>query len=166
MRRRYTAGQFRKTLDAVKARLDRPAITTDVMVGFPSETNADFEATVKLAKEACFAKMHVFSFSPRNGTPAARFARTVDKKVMKERSRILCDLSTELGMRFREQFIGEKAQILLEKGGDRPSGRSERYFMVHVEKSAQNLRKNEIICAILKRNEKNGMIAEPFFVEK
>ncbi|MEE9370030.1 MAG: tRNA (N(6)-L-threonylcarbamoyladenosine(37)-C(2))-methylthiotransferase MtaB, partial [Sedimentisphaerales bacterium] len=70
MRRQYSVEEFREKVDLIKSRLDRPAITTDVIVGYPGETDADFEATVELAKEAGFAKMHIFSFSPRLGTAA------------------------------------------------------------------------------------------------
>ncbi|MHC4582096.1 MAG: radical SAM protein, partial [Planctomycetota bacterium] len=71
MCRQYRVAQFRETIDLLKSRLDRPAITTDIIVGFPGETDTDFERTVELARDVGFAKMHVFSFSPRKGTAAA-----------------------------------------------------------------------------------------------
>jgi threonylcarbamoyladenosine tRNA methylthiotransferase MtaB len=71
MCRQYNSEAFREKIELAKLWLDRPAITTDIIVGFPGETDADFEQTIKLAKDAGFAKMHVFSFSPRKGTAAA-----------------------------------------------------------------------------------------------
>ena len=135
MCRQYNADEFREKVDSAKLRLDRPAITTDIIVGFPGETDADFEQTVDLAKDAGFAKMHVFSFSPRKGTAAANMQGTVNNKVIKERSMILRNLNIELGRKYRQQFLGETAEILLENVNGRVCGRSERYFMVYLKKA-------------------------------
>jgi threonylcarbamoyladenosine tRNA methylthiotransferase MtaB len=160
MCRQYAAEEFRETVEVIKRRLDRPAITTDIIVGFPGETNADFEQTVGLATEVGFAKMHVFSFSPRKGTAAARMQDVVDKRVTKERSEVLRQLDTELGRKFREQFMGETAVVLLENDNGRLSGRSERYFMVHLEKSYPGCRKSESVRVKLTANSKNGLIGQ------
>jgi threonylcarbamoyladenosine tRNA methylthiotransferase MtaB len=157
MCRQYNAGEFKEKIALIKSRLDRPAITTDIIVGFPGETEADFEATVELAKEAGFAKMHVFSFSKRAGTAAASLQGTVNNEVMKRRSRILLDLDAELGWKFREQFLGEKAEILVENGG---KGRSERYFMVHLENSGKKPQKGELARVKLVKNSVNGVIGQ------
>ncbi|MCX5637857.1 MAG: tRNA (N(6)-L-threonylcarbamoyladenosine(37)-C(2))-methylthiotransferase MtaB, partial [Planctomycetota bacterium] len=109
MGRQYSADEFRQKVALVKSRLDRPAITTDIIVGFPGETDADFQQTVDLAKEVGFAKMHIFSFSPRKGTAAAVMQDAVDNRVIKERAHILRDLEVELGKAFRRQFVGETA---------------------------------------------------------
>ncbi len=135
MCRRYKADEFRKKVESVKARLDRPAITTDIIVGFPGESEADFEQTVDLAKSVGFAKMHVFTFSPRRGTPAANMQSFVDFRrevgqsdgsdgsdrsdeskdiLSKRRSQILRDLDIELGLQYRRQFLGETVEVLIE----------------------------------------------------
>src|SRR4030043_2347747 len=88
MCRQYSADEFRQRVESIKSRLDRPAITTDIIVGFPGETEADFEQTVELAKETGFAKMHVFSFSKRAGTAAASMQQTVNNEVIKSRSQM------------------------------------------------------------------------------
>jgi len=147
MRRRYTAADFLRAVDLAKSRLDRPALTADVMVGFPGETDFDFEKTVTLARKAAFAGMHVFSFSPRSGTKAAGLAGRVDAKTAAERSRILRRLDGELSLRFREQFLGQKAAVLIERGGNRARGRSERYFMVEVTGGAA--RRNDIVKVVI-----------------
>ncbi|MHC4426187.1 MAG: tRNA (N(6)-L-threonylcarbamoyladenosine(37)-C(2))-methylthiotransferase MtaB, partial [Planctomycetota bacterium] len=85
MCRQYRVDEFREKVESIKSRLDRPAITTDIIVGFPGETDVDFEQTVDLAKNVGFAKMHVFSFSPRKGTAAANMQDTVDNRVIKRR---------------------------------------------------------------------------------
>ncbi|MBN1508422.1 MAG: tRNA (N(6)-L-threonylcarbamoyladenosine(37)-C(2))-methylthiotransferase MtaB [Sedimentisphaerales bacterium] len=133
MARPYTADDFRDKVALIRSRLDRPAITTDIIVGFPGETDADFDQTVALAKEVAFAKMHVFVFSARQGTPAAKMQPRVPAEVKKARSRTLRDLDLTLQTQFRSQFIGETAQVLIETTAPRPAGRAERYFMVQVE---------------------------------
>ncbi len=158
MRRQYTAEQFIETVELVKSRLDRPAITTDIIVGFPGETDEDFQATVDLAKKVCFAKMHVFSFSPRQGTAAAGLQGKVDNRVVKARSKILSNLDIELGRKFRQQFVGETATILVESSNSMMAcGRSERYFKVYIEKPDKNLKKNVLAGVILGENFKDGV---------
>ncbi len=157
MCRQYTADEFRETIALIKHRLDRPAITTDIIVGFPGETDADFEQTVELAKETGFAKMHVFSFSKRAGTAAASLQNPVNNEVTKSRSQILLALDAELGWKFREQFIGETAEILVENGN---KGRSKRYFMVHLENSSKKPEKGELVRVKLVKNSKNGLIGQ------
>ncbi|OHB73963.1 MAG: hypothetical protein A2Z25_05610, partial [Planctomycetes bacterium RBG_16_55_9] len=122
MCRQYGIDEFRRKIESIKSRLDRPAITTDLIVGFPGETNADFEQTVNLAREVGFAKIHVFSYSPRPGTAAARSNNKVDKKVVRERSEILREVGIELGRQFRRQFLGETAEILIEETTVRSMG--------------------------------------------
>ncbi len=157
MCRQYRADQIRETVEMIQSRLDRPAITTDIIVGFPGETDADFEQTVNLAKDIGFAKMHVFRFSPRKGTAAANMQDTVNNQVIKKRSEILHDLDIELGKQYRRQFIGESAEILLESDSGRPSGRSERYFMVEIENTAKKIKNNDLVKVRLIESSKNGM---------
>jgi threonylcarbamoyladenosine tRNA methylthiotransferase MtaB len=132
MARPYNADEFRRKIDIVRSRLNRPAITTDIIVGFPGETDADFDQTVAIAKEVAFAKMHVFVFSARKGTAAAKMQPKVPSEVKKSRSQILRDLDQTLQNQFRSQFLGETAQVLIESTNGHPSGRAERYFEVAV----------------------------------
>jgi len=160
MARQYKSDDFRHKIDMVKSRLDRPAITTDIIVGFPGENEADFEQTVNLAKEVGFSKMHVFGSSPRKGTAAALMQDTINPKVIKERSRILRDLDAELQLKYREQFIGEKATILLEGGAGQPHGRCERYFMVQIRNASKSLKINDLCLVVLTENGSAGMVGE------
>jgi threonylcarbamoyladenosine tRNA methylthiotransferase MtaB len=160
MCRQYSADEFKEKIALIKSRLDRPAITTDVIVGYPGETEADFEATVEMAKETGFAKMHVFSFSKRAGTAAASLQETVNNEVMKRRSQILRDLDAELGYKFRQQFVGETAEILVENSDGRCKGRSERYFMVYLENSSKKPEKGELVRVRLIKNSENGVIGQ------
>jgi len=157
MCRQYRVEEFREKVDSAKSRLDRPAITTDIIVGFPGETDADFEQTVNMAKIIGFAKMHVFTFSPRKGTAAADMQDFIDNKVIKQRSKILRDLNIELGLKYRRQFIGETAEILIEKDNGQCSGRSERYFTVYLNKTEKKQKRNSIVGVKLIENRENGM---------
>jgi threonylcarbamoyladenosine tRNA methylthiotransferase MtaB len=158
MCRQYRAAQFKETVELLKSHLDRPSITTDIIVGFPGETDADFEQTVNLAKDVGFAKMHIFSFSPRKGTPATEMEEAVDKRVTKERSELAHDLSIELGLEYRNQFIGETAQVLLETDNGQTSGRSERYFTVVLKDPDENLKKNQVVGVKLIENHQGQMV--------
>jgi threonylcarbamoyladenosine tRNA methylthiotransferase MtaB len=170
MCRQYRIGEFRQRIASIKARLDRPAITTDIIVGFPGETDADFEQTVNLAREVGFARMHVFSYSPRPGTPAAKDNHTIDKRTIRKRSQTLTKLGADLARRYRQQFIGQTAEVLVEETpegkGRRPEdrkpssvvacGRSERYFKVYLE-GTEPAKPSSVIKAKLIANTKDGM---------
>jgi threonylcarbamoyladenosine tRNA methylthiotransferase MtaB len=158
MCRQYDVEAFRRVVEKVKARLDRPAITTDIIVGFPGETDVDFEDTVRLAREVGFAKMHVFPFSSRKGTAAAKMQSLVNPRVIKKRTQIMRDLNAELAGQFREQFIGESAKVLVEGSSDPPSGRSERYFMVFLQKNDPKPKKNELLNVKLVKNTEKGIL--------
>jgi len=161
MGRPYRKDDFRTKIGLIEERLDRPAITTDIIVGFPGETDADFEQTLELAKEVGFAKMHVFPFSPRQGTAAAKMQDEVSYKVKKERARILRDLDLALQHRFRQQFLGETAQVLIESIKGRPSGRAERYFTVQIGDRPGTAHNNALVTTRIVENTHEGVRATP-----
>jgi len=160
MCRQYTVDDFTDKVQLVKSRLDRPAITTDIIAGFPGETDSDFEQTANLAKEVGFAKMHVFVLSPRKGTAAANMQDTLDNRVAKERSKILRDLDRQLQSDFRQQFIGEIAEVLLENSGSQPKGRAERYFIVEIQADGKGLIKNDLLQVRLTDNGPDCLIGK------
>ncbi len=165
MCRKYKVDDVRKKIEQIKTLLDRPAITTDIIAGFPGETDENFDETVKFVREAGFAKIHVFRFSSRKGTPAARMKDTIDNKIINLRSEILRELDKQSGFNFRNQFIGKNETILIESSHEtRISGRSERYFMVHLKPDKNreyHFQKNDIVKVILLQNNKDGMTGEP-----
>jgi threonylcarbamoyladenosine tRNA methylthiotransferase MtaB len=160
MCRQYGVYEFREKIKSIKSRLDRPAITTDIIVGFPGETDADFEQTVNLVKDAGFAKMHIFGFSPRKGTAAANMQDTVNNRVIKRRSQIMHNLNIKLGLKYRQQFVGDTTEILVENKNGQLCGRSKRYFMVYLEKAERKLEKNELVKVRLIENSENGVIGQ------
>lgn len=168
MARPYRVDDFREKVELARARLDRPAITTDIIVGFPGETDADFEETLALAREAAFAKTHVFPFSPRRGTPAATMKPKVPSQIVKARSQALLALDAELQRAFRTRFLGETAQILIEGHGPRLIGRAERYFLVELapgtdgtNATGRTCAPGEIVAARLERNAADRVLAMP-----
>lgn len=122
MRRRYSITRFQETLEKMRDRLDRPAFTTDVIVGFPGETDAEFEETLDACRQARFMKIHVFPFSARKGTPAAGFPDQVSPDLRKERVRRLSDLERELATEFYREFEDESLEVLVEREHETKSG--------------------------------------------
>jgi len=158
MGRQYSAQEYIDKAEMVKDRLDRPAITTDLIVGFPGESGADFVQTVEMARNVAFARMHVFPFSARAQTAAARMQGVVNTGVIKERAARLRRLDEELQTKFREQFVGEKVEVLLEKQGETAGGRSERYFFVEVEGPTDDIKKGKIVTVELRENGEGAAI--------
>jgi len=157
MCRQYSSKQFREKVDLIKSRLDNPAITTDIIVGFPGETDENFEDTINLAKDVGFSKMHVFRFSPRQGTAAAKMNERVNAEKVKERSKILRDLDKELRFQYQNQFLEESAEVLIENSNGKIQGRAERYFMVNIENSKISLKKNDLVKVKLIKNSDRAM---------
>jgi threonylcarbamoyladenosine tRNA methylthiotransferase MtaB len=121
MQRRWGARRFVDRCRLVQEHLDRPALTTDVMVGFPGETDADFEATCQVVREVGFSKIHVFPFSPRDGTPAAQMEAQITRRVKQQRSQQLATLEAELRDQFFRSLLGHPLRVLVEgpaKTGD------------------------------------------------
>lgn len=115
MARRYLSDRYRTIVTTAKQMIPGVAISTDIITGFPGETDEDFEQTYQLAKELGFAKTHVFRFSPRQGTAAARMRGQIKDEVKKARSQRLLDLNDEHSRSFRQQFLGETIPVLIEQ---------------------------------------------------
>ncbi len=114
MRRRYTSGGLLERIRRIRAALDQPALTTDVIVGFPQETDEDFEATCRVVREAGFCRMHVFSYSPRAGTAAASWRDDVPPPVKAGRRQKLREIGRELAQRYMRSLIGRQLEVLVE----------------------------------------------------
>ncbi|MGA2915204.1 MAG: tRNA (N(6)-L-threonylcarbamoyladenosine(37)-C(2))-methylthiotransferase MtaB [Sedimentisphaerales bacterium] len=147
MNRQYSVKDFLKAIENINGQLNRPAITTDIIVGFPGETVQDFAQSLSVAKLAGFSKIHIFPYSKRSGTAAAKLAESVDKKVITQRILALRNLEKQLAENFRKQFIGETAEVLIEDEV-KNRGRCERYYEVSV-KSDKPLVKGEIVQCVI-----------------
>jgi len=118
MNRQYDAATFLRAVERLREAFDRPALTADVIVGFPGETDAEFEQTLRVASESAFAAMHIFPFSPIPGTAAWSMRKQhtgPSNAVVYARVRELTALADELSRQYRRQFIGETVEAVIEK---------------------------------------------------
>lgn len=141
MHRPYTTEKFKTLLADIKTKVPNIAITTDVIVGFPGETEADFETTCKFAESCGFSKMHIFPFSARKGTPAEKFAGAVTEAVKKERADILGKIDETMHKTFLQAMVGQTAEVLFEQpaGEDYFEGLTGNYQRVFVKSGGRNL---------------------------
>lgn len=115
MRRRYRTGAFLEKLNRIREVMPDVAFTTDVIVGFPGETDVEFEDTLQTCREAGFIKIHAFPFSPRTGTPAAEFDEQVPADVRKHRMQRLADVERRLAVGYYESMVGQPLEVLVER---------------------------------------------------
>lgn len=141
MHRPYTTAKFKTLLADIKTKVPDIAITTDVIAGFPGETEADFETTCKFAESCGFSKMHIFPFSARKGTPAEKFAGAVTEAVKKERADILGRIDETMHKAFLQAMVGQTAEVLFEQpaGEDYFEGLTGNYQRVFVKSGGCNL---------------------------
>ncbi len=115
MRRRYRVEPFLEKLDRLREVMPDVAFTTDVIIGFPGETDGEFEETLDTCRRAQFMKMHLFPFSPRKSTPAATFEQQVSPEVRKERMQEAALLERQLAMRYYDTQIDRDVEVLVER---------------------------------------------------
>ena len=118
MKRRYTPEDYQRAINLIRQEVPAVAITTDVIVGFPGETEQEFTESLAFCTQIGFARIHVFSYSPRSGTAAAEMAGQIPDKVKKERSQQTLALAEESARKFRDNFAGEAMDVLWEKQTD------------------------------------------------
>jgi threonylcarbamoyladenosine tRNA methylthiotransferase MtaB len=144
MRRSYSLNQYQRTVNLIKEMIPDAAITTDIMVGFPGESDDEFEQSYSFYQQAAFANIHVFPFSARPETAAARMPEQIKDKVKQERNQRMLELSRSSRRRFCKQFLRQTMLILWEKetnpGSGIYSGLTSNYIRVfaHSEKSLSN----------------------------
>lgn len=137
MNRRYDTKEFSDGVDKIRKYFDRPAITTDVIVGFPGETDEEFAVTKKYLEKIKFFEMHVFKYSRRKGTIADRMENQVADSIKSARSDELIELDDGLSENYRESFVGEKEKVLVEEyvekdGKKYAVGHTRRYIKVYI----------------------------------
>jgi threonylcarbamoyladenosine tRNA methylthiotransferase MtaB len=149
MRRMYTVNSFMEIISAFRKRYPDFNFTTDVIVGFPGETENDFGQTVSIVKEAAFSHIHTFRYSVRKGTRAERMPGQITEKLKAERSAQIRHISDENLRKYHLSMIGKKQRVLIEKTDSRnvSSGYGEHYIPVRIEKST--LRRNSFAEVVL-----------------
>ena len=115
MNRRYTTEEFEQGVNRLRKVFPNVALTTDVIVGFPGETEEEFKQTYEFLKRIKFYKMHIFKYSQRKGTKAAVMPNQINGDIKEERSRKLIELSDRNEKEYNEQYIGKKVEVLFEE---------------------------------------------------
>ncbi len=140
MNRKYTTAQFKGIVDSLRNAFDDVAITTDIMVGFPGETDEEFDCTVNFVRDIAFADAHVFQYSRRRGTPAAKRPDQVNPTIKEERSKIIINKTQHTRDAFIGRFIGKKMRVLFEQPASDGlfEGKTDNYITVHA-RSETNL---------------------------
>lgn len=161
MRRPYKSQYFRETVMTLHERVESISIGTDVITGFPGEGDVEFENTYNLIKGLPLSYLHVFPYSKRSGTPAAKMAGQVKGEVIKERSRRLRELDVEKREEFYKRFIGSETEVLIESARDKKTGllkgRTSNYIPVFVD--GPDGLKGKVVSATLKTVTRVGMEA-------
>lgn len=144
MNRRYTIAEFREVVNRLRKLYEDVILTTDIIVGFPNETDEDFEITYEFLKDIKFYKTHVFKFSPRKGTVAAKMKNQIDGKTKEARSKRLIELSSENQSQILKSYIGKDVEVLFEEEENGVlKGHTANYIMVKGKQDVSKL--NEIV---------------------
>lgn len=135
MRRRYSISDYRRSVSLIRALVPEAAITTDIIVGFPGETSAEFEQSFNFCRQMGFARIHVFSYSPRQGTQAAQMPEQVGVQVKKQRSQRMLALAKESAKNFSQRFLGKTMPVLWEQRSSDGiwSGLTDNYIRVYTK---------------------------------
>ena len=138
MNRKYTADEYAHCCDILRKYFDEPAITTDVIVGFPGETEEEFRQTKAFAEKIRFAQMHIFKYSKRQGTRAAVMENQVDENIKNSRSDALLEIDGRLMKEFQEKWAGKTSEVLIEEkveigGKSYLTGHTKEYIRVAME---------------------------------
>ncbi len=159
MNRRYTTDQFRNIAQILRESFEDTMLTTDIIVGFPGETEQEFNKTYDFLKEIKFYKMHVFKYSPRKGTKAAVMENQIDGSKKEERSKKLIELSNKNQHEYNEKYVGQEVEVLFEEKKDGIyKGHTKNYILVYCL-TDENL-ENKIVKIKCKKAQKEYIIAE------
>lgn len=146
MNRRYTSSEYKQKVDLIRKYMPDSGITTDIIVGFPGETDDEFNETLEFVKKINFSRIHVFKYSVREGTKAAGFENQIDEKIKSERSKRLISLADESAQDFMNHMLGKTVSVLIEKKTDNMyEGYTTNYIRALIE-SKENI-ENQIIEA-------------------
>ena len=156
MNRKYTRQQFLAVVDALKSRRADFTLTTDVIVGFPGETEDDFLETLDVVSKVQFAKVHMFPYSPRARTRAALYPDRVPKEVVTERKSRLLSLARKQAQDLRSHYVGKTLQVLTESG---EMGHTVNFLPVKIE--GECVEPNTLLNILFEKNETDYLIGRP-----
>ena len=157
MNRHYTAEEFQQVADRIRALFDRPTFTTDIIVGYPGETEEEFQESLRFCKEFGFLRAHVFPYSRRPGTMAAGLPSQITRTEKQRRSKEMIAATSETALSVMNSFVGQRARVLLEqKEGDYYTGYSDRYLPCRVY--GEGLVHNQLVEGLVQRIEDGNAI--------
>lgn len=155
MNRKYSCEEFERVTEILRKYFKDVNLTTDIIVGFPGETKKEFEKTYEFLERIKFYKMHIFKYSPRAGTIAAKMTNQIDGNIKEERSQKLIELSNKNEKEYNEKYIGKEVEVLFEeKKNGLWSGYTKNYIKVYCE-SEENLENKIINVVPLEPKEQN-----------
>jgi len=158
MNRKYTTEEFEEGVELLRKAFPEVALTTDIIVGFPGESEEEFKKTYKFLEKINFCKMHVFPYSPREGTVAAKMEGQIPQKNKEERSHKLIELSNKNEKDFLEKFVGKELEVLFEEEEDGYyKGHTSNYMIIKVH--GKNL-ENEIKRIKIEKVDKGELIGK------
>ncbi len=165
MNRKYTVEQYRDIVNKIRRVYPKIALTTDIIVGFPGETEEEFNITYDFVKEISFSEIHVFKYSPRIGTPAAGYKNQIDGLTKHHRSERLIELGKQLKKDYYIMFIGENKEVLFEMLSGKVTGYIEGYTDNYLKVSAplDGIGEGELAMVSLKELKQNYILAEKIF---
>ena len=159
MNRKYDIKYFKSIISKIREIRPNINITTDLIVGFPTETKEDFSETIKNINEINFGKIHVFPYSKRDGTLAATFKNIVKDSDKKDRTNIMLDLSNKLEKEYYEKFINKKLSVIIEEvDGDLSVGHTSNYIKVYINKALEKNKTYDIIISNINDGKVNAKL--------
>jgi len=162
MNRKYTTDEFEKNAEIIRKYMPNVGLTTDIIVGFPGETEEEFIETYKFIEKIEFSRIHVFKYSPRTGTPAAGYEKQIDGNIKTDRSKRLIALGDKLTKRNNEKYIGKKLKVLFEDeaniNNECIEGHTTNYMKV-LSKGDKKL-EGEILPVIIEKSQKGNLIGK------
>ena len=153
MNRKYTTEEFKEIVQRLRRYYDDVILTTDIIVGFPGETDEDFETTYNYLEEISFYKMHVFPYSPRKGTVAAKMPNQIQGDIKEKRSKRLIELSNENQKKYNQKIIGKDVEVLFEEKNKEGyyKGHTQNYILVEYKTNKEL--ENQIVKVNIKKAE-------------
>lgn len=160
MRRPYDTEQFREMMRRIRGKVPNIAITTDLMVGFPGETDEDFKESLAFCNDIAFSAMHIFKYSMRSGTPAAAMPDQIDPQIKERRAKQMADVAQKNKLDYERRFVGQTLRILVEEQTKDGlwTGHSSNYLLVTFP--GENIRSGDFVDVKITSAERNRLLGE------
>ncbi|HHV71169.1 MAG TPA: tRNA (N(6)-L-threonylcarbamoyladenosine(37)-C(2))-methylthiotransferase MtaB [Clostridia bacterium] len=160
MNRHYTTEEYKQLIDVLREKIPQIAITTDLIVGFPGEKEEHFRNTCNFVKQIGFSRMHIFSYSPRKGTPAADFPNQISKQIKEERSKKMHMIAEEMAFNYANSYLNKEVEVLVESRtcSGRWQGLTDTYL--RVEFASDEALEGELVRVKIFQREKDILIGK------